>query len=201
MATGIRWSLRRGPEVAQKERDGMTSAELSLEEMEKYVIRYSDLPNRVSPVRLLDMALPEFERKRYPVTGRSTEQNWPDKRVGEVEAFNINFVSCEAKCGIGTHAHDSDEAFIILTGRWAVTFGEAVDHAIELEPFDMITVPPNIMHGVMNLSDSQSYMLAVQGAHRGATIQWSSKVVEAVRELGLDANAVEYPGYSAEEAS
>ena len=185
----------------QKEGDTMTTTELSLEEMEKYVIRYSDLPNRVSPVRLLDMALPEFERKRYPVTGRSTEQNWPDKRVGEVQAFNINFVSCEAKCGIGAHAHDSDEAFIVLTGRWSVSFGEAIDQAIELEPFDMITVPPNIMHGVVNLSDSESYMLAVQGAHRGATIQWSSKVVEAVRALGIDADAVEYPGHSAGESS
>ena len=65
----------------------------------------------------------------------------------------------------------------------------------------MITVPPNIMHGVVNLSDSESYMLAVQGAHRGATIQWSSKVVEAVRALGIDADAVEYPGHSAGESS
>ena len=179
----------------------MSSDDLSLEEMEKYVIRYKDLPNRISPVRLLAMALPEFERKRYPVTGRSTEQSWSDKRVGEVEAFNINFVSCDAKCGIGAHAHDSDEAFIVLTGRWAVSFGEAGDQEIELEPFDMISVPPNIMHGVTNLADSESFMLAVQGAHRGATIQWSSKVVEQVRALGQEAEAVEHPGYAGEQNS
>lgn len=173
----------------------MSVETISLEEMEKFVIRYKDLPNRVSPVRLLDMALPQFERKRYPVTGRSSEQSWSDKRVGEVEAFNINFVSCEAKCGIGVHAHDSDEAFVVLTGRWAVSFGDAGDQEIELEPFDMITVPPNIMHGVTNLSDSESYMLAVQGAHRGATIEWSPHIVEQVRALGQDVEAVEYPGY------
>ena len=172
----------------------MTTDNLTLEEMEKYVIRYNDLPNRVSPVRLMDMALPQFERNRYPVTGRSTEQGWPDKRVGEVEAFNINFVSCEAKCGIGAHAHDSDEAFIFLTGRWAVNFGEAGDQEIEMEPFDLITVPPNVMHGVTNLADTESYMLAIQGAHRGATIQWSSKIVEQVRALGLDADPVQHPG-------
>ena len=177
----------------------MTSEDVSLEEMEKFVIRHKDLPNRVSPVRLQDMVLPQFERKRYPVTGRSTEQSWPDKRVGEVEAFNINFVSCEAKCGIGAHAHDSDEAFIVLTGRWAVSFGEAGDQEVELEPFDMITVPPNIMHGLTNLADSESYLLAVQGAHRGATIQWSSNVIEQVRALGLDAKTVEYPGHEGEQ--
>ena len=47
----------------------MTSENVSLEEMEKFVIRHKDLPNRVSPVRLQDMVLPQFERKRYPVTG------------------------------------------------------------------------------------------------------------------------------------
>ena len=151
----------------------MTTDNLSLDEMEKYVIRHKDLPNRISPIRLLDMALPQFERKRYPVTGRSTEQSWSDKRVGEVEAFNINFVSCDANCGIGTHAHDSDEAFVILTGRWSIRFGETGDQEIELEPYDLIAVPPNIMHGVTNIADSESYLLAVQGAHRGATIQWS----------------------------
>jgi len=142
----------------------------------------------------LDMVLPQFERKRYPVTGRSTEQSWSDKRVGEVEAFNINFVSCDANCGIGTHAHDSDEAFVILTGRWSIRFGETGDQEIELEPYDLITVPPNIMHGVTNIADSESYLLAVQGAHRGATIQWSSKIVKQVRALGRQAEAIEYPG-------
>lgn len=164
--------------------------------MEKYAIRYRDLPNRISPVRLLDMALPRFERKRYPVTGRSTEQNWPDKQVGEVESFNINFVSCEAGRGIGAHAHDTDEAFVILTGRWSVSFGETGDREIELEPFDMIVVPPNVMHGVTNVSDSEAMLIAVQGAHRGATIRWSPRVVEQVRALGLDASAVEFPGYA-----
>ena len=164
------------------------------EEMEKYVIRYKDLPNRISPVRLLDMALPRFERKRYPVTGRSAERNWPDKRVGEVESFNINFVSCAAGRGIGAHAHDMDEAFVILTGRWSVSFGEAGDRKMELEPFDMIVAPPNVMHGVTNVSDSEALLIAVQGAHGGAAIRWSPRVVEKVRALGLDADAVELPG-------
>ena len=51
----------------------MNPKDVSVEEMEKFVIRYKDLPNRVSPVRLLDMALPEYERNRFPVLGRSSE--------------------------------------------------------------------------------------------------------------------------------
>ena len=176
----------------------MNPKDVLVEEMEKFVIRYKDLPNRVSPVRLLDMALPEYERNRFPVLGRSSEQSWTDKRVGEVEAFNIAFVSCEPNCGIGTHAHDSDEAFVILTGRWSVSFGETGGQEIIVEPFDMIAVPPSVMHGVTNIADSQSFLLAVQGAHRGATIQWASQVVEKVRALGQDAEAIEYPGYTPE---
>ncbi|PPR17283.1 MAG: hypothetical protein CFH37_01194 [Alphaproteobacteria bacterium MarineAlpha9_Bin7] len=172
----------------------MDATELSSEEMEKFVIRFKDLPNRVSPVRLVDMALPEFERKRYPVVGRSTEQSWPDKRVGEVEAFNLNFVSCNPKCGIAVHAHDSDEAFVILTGRWLISFGESNVTDIEVEPYDVVSVPPNVMHGLTNLSNSESFLLAAQGAHRGAAIKWSPRLVERVRALGLDAASVEHPG-------
>ena len=172
----------------------MDATELSSEEMEKFVIRFKDLPNRVSPVRLVDMALPEFERKRYPVVGRSTEQSWPDKRVGEVEAFNLNFVSCNPKCGIAAHAHDSDEAFVILTGRWLISFGESNVTDIEVEPYDVVSVPPNVMHGLTNLSNSESFLLAAQGVHRGAAIEWSPRLVERVRALGLDAASVEHPG-------
>ena len=174
----------------------MDATELSSEEMEKFVIRFKDLPNRVSPVRLVDMALPEFERKRYPVVGRSTEQSWPDKRVGEVEAFNLNFVSCNPKCGIAVHAHDSDEAFVILTGRWLISFGESNVTDIEVEPYDVVSVPPNVMHGLTNLSNSESFLLAAQGAHSGAAIEWSPRLVERVRALGLDAASVEHPGHT-----
>ena len=174
----------------------MDATELSSEEMEKFVIRFKDLPNRVSPVRLVDMALPEFERKRYPVVGRSTEQSWPDKRVGEVEAFNLNFVSCNPKCGIAAHAHDSDEAFVILTGRWLISFGESNVTDIEVAPYDVVSVPPNVMHGLTNLSNSESFLLAAQGAHRGASIEWSPRLVERVRALGLDAASVEHPGHT-----
>ncbi len=172
----------------------MGANEFSSEEIEKFVVRYNDLPNRVSPVRLLDMALPEFERKRYPVVGRSTEQSWSDKRVGEVEDFNLNFISCDPKCGIASHAHDSDEAFVILTGRWSISFGESNVTHIEVEHYDVVSVPPNVMHGLTNLSNSESFLLAVQGAHRGATIEWSSQLIERVRALGLDVASVEHPG-------
>ena len=172
----------------------MGANEFSSKEIEKFVIRYKDLSNRVSPVRLLDMALPEFERKRYPVVGRSTEQSWSDKRVGEVDAFNLNFISCDPRCGIAIHAHDSDEAFVILTGRWLISFGESNITDIEVEPYDVVSVPPNVMHGLTNLSNSDSFLLAVQGAHRGATIQWSPQLIERVRALGLDVASVEPPG-------
>jgi len=175
----------------------MNPNELSLEEVEKCVIRFKDLSNRGSPVRLLDMALPEFERKRYPVVGRSTEQSRPDKRVGEVEAFNINFVSCCPKCGIAVHAHVSDEAFVILTGRWLISFGESDAKEIEVQPYDMVSVPPNVMHGVTNVSDSESFLLAVQGTHCGSTIEWSPRLVERLRALGLGVASAEHPGYTA----
>ena len=172
----------------------MTQSGIALEEVEKFVIRFTDLPNRVSPVRLLDMGLPEYERKRYPVVGRSTEQSWSDKRVGEVEAFNLNFISCEADCGIGVHAHESDEAFVILTGNWLISFGESNPTEIELQPFDVVSVPPNIMHGATNISDSKAFLLAVQGAHRGATIEWSQQLVDRVRAIGIGAKSIEHPG-------
>ena len=49
------------------------------------------------------------------------------------------------------HAHESDEAFVILTGNWLISFGESSPTEVELQPFDVVSVPPKIMHGATNI--------------------------------------------------
>ena len=89
--------------------------------------------------------------------------------------------------------------FVILTGRWSISFGETGAPETIVEPFDMIAVPPGVMHGLTNIAD-----FAIVPARRSGRAPWrppsnghprSSRRCGA---LGHDAEAIEYPGYTPE---
>ncbi len=163
------------------------AAESSLED---HIVRFRDLGERRSAYRPLDMLLERFERERYPVVGRGAETAGKGGRTAEVEGFSIVYLRIEPGKGIGAHAHDTAEVFIPLSGRWQATVDgqEAL-----LEAWDVISVPPNRMHGLVNIGAEVAFVLTVNAGQAGAPIYFAPALLDEVRAAGGPVRDIDYP--------
>jgi len=114
--------------------------------LEAHVLRFRDLAGRESSYRPIDMLLSRFERDRYSVIGRPTEQSGPRTPLDELDAFNVTYLKCAPGKGIGTHAHATPEVFIVMTGKWSITLGVDAEQESIVEPWDIIAVPSSFGH-------------------------------------------------------
>lgn len=160
-------------------------------DLEDHVVRFGDLSRHESPYHPFDMQLPQYARKRYSVVGRPAEQAGAPKAVHQVKDFSVVYISCKPGKGIGAHAHATPEVFIPLSGRWRLTLGEA---ETTLEPWDVLSVPPDVMHGAVNVSDEEAWLLVINAGHAGAKIHWAPELLAEIRARGLRAEASEDPG-------
>jgi uncharacterized RmlC-like cupin family protein len=68
--------------------------------------------------------------------------------------LSISIAECPPGDGPMLHAHmKTHEIFFCLKGRFEVSWGDAGEHAIVLEPFDMIDVPLGVTRAFRNVSD------------------------------------------------
>jgi quercetin dioxygenase-like cupin family protein len=158
--------------------------------LEDLIVRFDDLGSRRSSFRPRDMLLPRFERERYSVVGRPAEGTSADKRTGQVDAFSVVYVRCEPGKGIAPHAHDSSEVFIVLTGQWEVSCGDA---STRLGPFDVISAPPDAMHGVVNVGDGPGILMAINEGKSGVPIRLAPEILAELAASGHEVTDPEYP--------
>ena len=158
--------------------------------LEDCIVRFRDLPQRRSTFRPLDMKVAKYDRERYSVVGRGAEGSSKGKKTSEVRDFSVVYLKLDPGKAVGEHAHDTSEVFIPLTGRWEVGIG---GETTILEPFDVISVPPNVMHSLVNVSDEPAFLMAVTGGGSGAPIQWARQVRDEVRATGHAAPETEKP--------
>ena len=165
-------------------------------DLEAHVLRFRDIEGRESSYRPMDMLLSRFERKRYSVVGRPNEQSGPKTPLDEVDAFNITYLMCEPGKGLATHAHATPEVFVVMAGTWSVTVGENAGQEVILEPRDIISVPPNTMHGAVNVGDVEGWMMTINAStgHGGAKLFWPPDLVAEIRATGAAASDTEIPG-------
>jgi mannose-6-phosphate isomerase-like protein (cupin superfamily) len=162
---------------------------------EDLVVRFGDLARRRSPYRPPDMALPRYERERYAVVGRPAEGSDAAPPVGADAGFSVVYLKCEPGTGVAMHAHASSEVFIAMSGRWAATLegGERV----ELEAWDLISVPPDTMHGLENIGTEPAYVMAINSGSAGAPIRLPPELLREIAAAGGHAEEVTRPGETA----
>jgi len=173
----------------------MSGSDAEAIDLEDCVVRFRDLGAHESPFHPFDMQLDRFDRKRFSVIGRPAEQAGATKSTHQVKEFSVVYLSCEPGKGIGAHGHATPEVFIVLSGRWKLTLGADEERSTILEPFDVISVPPDAMHGAVNVSDGTAWLMAINAGHAGAKIRWAPKLVEEIRAMGKQASESEIPGH------
>jgi len=76
-----------------------------------------------------------------------------------------------------THYHaNCESAVYILVGRLRVSWGDRLEHEVELEPRDLVYVPPRETHILENLSETEpaEYVVARDSPHEDSVeVPWA----------------------------
>ncbi len=161
--------------------------------LEEHVVRWRDIALRKSPFRPRDMSLPQFDRERYVVLGRPHEAPTGGPRTIENEHYTMVCIVAEPGKGFASHAHATVESFIILKGRFRCGCG---DQSVEVEPFDVVHVPPDHFHDLVNIGTETGVAMAINAGKHGAPITLAPDVVAQLAAIGKQpATAVERPPF------
>ena len=163
----------------------MTKAPWDVERMERErIARFSEL--KTDPRFFLDSMLPGHERLNYNVIGTGVAENLDAKpAIDFAQDFNLTYMKAAPGKGPSLHSHDHVEVFIPMTGRWSVTWGDAGEHEVILEPFDVISVPIGEMRAIRNVSDSDAWHLTILGGTKPSRVDWHDDVIRRAQEAGF----------------
>jgi len=161
--------------------------EISMASLLSRVARFKDMTS--SSEAFVDTRIPEFQRDIYNIIGRGvTEDAALEPMIADNQDFNLTMMEADPGKGSSPHDHETIECFVALSGRWAVTLGEAGEEEVILEPFDVFSVPPGVMRGLRNAGDKPAHILAILGGTDPGKATWSSSINARAKELGLFVN-------------
>tara|TARA_Y100001934_G_scaffold275583_1_gene370347 strand:- start:797 stop:1303 length:507 start_codon:yes stop_codon:yes gene_type:complete len=155
-----------------------------MDEMKKRYAKFSDL--NPSKQAFVDTRLPEHERDIFNVIGEGvTEDPELKPAISAVEGFNVTYVGADPGKGAALHAHTTVEVFYAMSGRWAVFWGDEGENEIELDTFDMVSVPVGVLRGFRNISNEHAYLMAILGGQDAGKVSWAPAVLEKAEGTGL----------------
>ncbi|MEO7405109.1 MAG: cupin domain-containing protein [Burkholderiales bacterium] len=141
----------------------------SRDEMSRRIARFSALKG--FDEGLQDSHLPECKKTTYNVIGFQTPEaagdgavNSPVGRLASMhsaipisEGFNLGFVRCRPGKGVLAHNHDSNETFVVMSGRWRFEWNEGVDlDFIEAGYLDVVSIPAGCARRFENITADES---------------------------------------------
>lgn len=131
---------------------------VSPEEVEaKYVARFKDLvdDDDIFP----DIKLQANRRRHFHVI--SEGHHIGPSKITMPHHFHMSYLEVPPGGTAGLHAHALPEVFIALTGRFQIIFGDHGEHAIELEPYDTISVPVGVMRNFKNVGNVNGLLMVI----------------------------------------
>lgn len=162
----------------------MSKQVISKEEMERTrVARRRDL--KAFPDSFVDTVIPEFKRNLYSIIGDGVfEDGDMSPAIAEKHCFTVSMIEIEPGQGAGLHAHDTEEVFIPMDGKFAIYWGDEGENEIELDPMDTVSVPIGVMRGFRNPGESKVHVIAIVGGHDGGRLTWHQDVIDRAAQHG-----------------
>lgn len=166
----------------------MADVVVSMDEMRQRYARFSDLTP--SKQAFIDTRIPEHKRDIFNVIGAGvTEDSNLKPAIAAVEGFNVTYVGADPGKGAALHAHTTVEVFYAMSGRWAVFWGEEGENELELDTFDMVSVPVGVMRGFRNIGKEPAHLMAILGGKDAGKVDWARSVLDRAEETGLSLNS------------
>jgi quercetin dioxygenase-like cupin family protein len=181
--------------LANWEKHVAKSKPLAREAMEKRIARWGNIPS--SKHAFADTYLAGHERELYSVIGIGVTDDPNFKpAIPFADNFHVNYIVAPPGCGAALHCHDTEEVFLVVTGRWALCWGDDGENEVILNKLDTVSVPPFVMRGFRNLGDCEHTLLAILGGKKPGRVEWAHKVAQAAKARGVgfdeNGNAVKF---------
>ena len=145
-----------------------------------------------SPLAFLDMRMPAHERENINIIGLNVTENVDDPALAPIikapaHGFSIGYIRAKDGCGAALHAHETEEVFVPIRGRWDIYWLAGDEElSVTLDVGDVVNVPIGIYRGFRCArNDPDALMLAVVGGPDPGKPNWHPSVIEAARETGL----------------
>ena len=167
----------------------MDTQNIPVEEMERYVARFSNLQG--SDEAYIDSRLPGHRRIKINLIGMGVVEaaDKPELQPNiplPAQGFNLGMIQAEHGNGAALHAHQTEEAFMPLIGPWAVIWlTDGGEQEIVLEPFDTISVPIGVYRGFRYVGEGKGTLLTLIGGPDAGRVDWHPSVTEAATKTGL----------------
>lgn len=167
----------------------METIDLTDAEMAQRIVRFDGVePSsraRGVPAVVTEVLIP---RALYPVMG-------PEGARSPVFDFamrgpdGVSMTVCEAAPGDGPalHAHhETDEIFFVLDGRFRIEWGDQGEHAVELDRFHTIAIPPKVVRRFENVGADTAFLLALLcgGAESITEVEYTPEIGDQVTAHG-----------------
>lgn len=158
--------------------------------LEGRVARFRELPG--NDALLVDTAIPRFARTIWSIIGQNVGEDRGERPPIRAEGFHLSVIKAPPGNGTALHDHVTAEVFMPLTGRWQVLYGPDGAWELELEPWDVCSVPVGVWRGFRNLADEDAYLLAVIDGDDPGRITWAPGVEEEAARHGRTRDAEGY---------
>ncbi len=159
-------------------------------DLEDYIVRFGEIEQRKSHFRPRDMALARFERERYSIVGRPEEGSTQGKKTSENVPFSCVILKVEPGKGFASHAHETPEVFLFMSGTWELIVG---DQKTVVGDWDVASVPALAWHSVKNLGSTTAWVFAINAGQAGAPSYLAPDVLDELKQLGHHFTGAEYP--------
>ncbi|MCJ0765698.1 cupin domain-containing protein [Variovorax terrae] len=170
------------------------SAPCTAADMDRRIARFGEIP--ASPRAFVDTYVKGHERVLYSVIGSGVtdDPNFKPK-IAAAENFHVDYIIAPPGCGAALHWHDSEEVFVVQSGRWEFDWidGASGDkHTVSLNPRDTISVPPFVHRAFRSLDGESGMLVSILGGKTPGRVMWHASLADRAKAVGagFDANGM-----------